>query len=96
MARYVALVNWTDQGIRNYKDTAHRGEAFGAMLESMGSRLVDLVWTLGTYDIVAIIEAPDDETMTNAMLKLGVQGNVRTTTMRAFTGEEIERIVARG
>lgn len=95
MARYVALFNWTDQGVRNDKQTTARGEAFAKLLATLNSHLVDLQWTLGPYDIVAVIEAPDDETMTAAMLRLGELGNVRSTTMRAFTSEEVDRIIAK-
>jgi uncharacterized protein with GYD domain len=93
VARYVGLISWTEQGIRNYKDTKQRADAFGSMLEGMGGKLVDLYWTLGSYDIVGIIDAPDDETVTAAMVKLGALGNVRTTTMRAFSSDEVARIV---
>jgi len=95
MARYVGLITWTDQGIRNFKDTAKRGEAFASLLEGLGGKVVELYWTLGAYDLVGIIEAPDDETATAAMLKLGALGNVRTTTLRAFDSDEVARIVAK-
>ncbi|MGH7685817.1 MAG: GYD domain-containing protein [Candidatus Dormibacteria bacterium] len=95
MARYVGLFNWTDQGVRNDKQTTARGEAFASLLKSLGAQLIDLHWTLGPYDIVAVMEAPDDETMTAAMLKLGEGGNVRSTTMRAFTSEEVDKIIAK-
>ena len=93
MGRYVGLVNWTDQGIRNYKDTRQRAEAFGAMLQGLGGRLVDVYWTQGPCDIVVIIDLPDDEAATAAMLRVGALGNVRTTTMRAFSSDEMARIV---
>jgi uncharacterized protein with GYD domain len=93
VARYVGLISWTDQGIRDYKDTTQRAEAFASMLQGLGAKLVDIYWTQGPYDIVGVIDAPDDETVTAAMLRVGALGNVRTTTMRAFTADEVARIV---
>ncbi|MEU6593528.1 GYD domain-containing protein [Streptomyces sp. NPDC046881] len=95
MPTYVALLSWTDQGIRHYKDTAKRAEAFGSAVEKLGAKLLSVYWTVGPYDLVAIIEAPDDETATAALLQLGGVGNVRTTTLRAFGREEMERIIAK-
>lgn len=95
MPAYVALINWTEQGVRGFKDTRDRADAFRVLLERMGAKLTALYWTLGAYDIVGIIEAPDDETATAAMVKLGSLGNVRTTTMRAFTADEVARIIAK-
>lgn len=95
MARYIGLFNWTDQGIRNDKETTHRGEAFHKLLQSQGGELVDLHWTLGPYDVVAVMEAPDDEAIAAVMLKLGSLDNVRSLTMRAFTSSEVDSILAK-
>jgi uncharacterized protein with GYD domain len=95
VATYVTLLNWTDQGIRDYRDTEQRADAFAAALESLGARLVNLYWTVGPHDLVAIVEAPDDETATAALLRLGALGNARTTTLRAFGREEIEGVIAK-
>ncbi|MEU0387194.1 GYD domain-containing protein [Streptomyces chartreusis] len=95
MPTYVTLLNWTDQGIRNYKDTAKRAEAFGSAVQKLGAKLVSVYWTVGPYDLVAIVEAPDDETATAALLQLGGAGNVRTTTLRAFGREEMEGIITK-
>ncbi|MEU2930057.1 GYD domain-containing protein [Streptomyces sp. NPDC007251] len=95
MPTYVSLLNWTDQGIRNYKDTAKRAEAFGAAVEKLGAKLLNIYWTVGPYDLVAVVEAPDDETATAALLQIGGVGNVRTTTLRAFGREEMDRIVGK-
>lgn len=95
MPTYIALLNWTDQGIQNYKETAKRAEAFGAAAQKLGAKLLDIYWTVGPYDLVAVVEAPDDETATAALLKLGGVGNVRTTTLRAFGREEMDRIIAK-
>ncbi|MEU9439658.1 GYD domain-containing protein [Streptomyces sp. NPDC048304] len=95
MPTYVSLLNWTDQGIRNYKDTAKRAEAFGAAVEKVGAKLLNIYWTVGPYDLVAVVEGPDDETATAALLQIGGVGNVRTTTLRAFGREEMDRIVGK-
>jgi uncharacterized protein with GYD domain len=95
MPTYVTLLNWTDQGIRDYKDSAKRSEAFAAAAQKLGVTLSQLYWTVGSYDLVAVVEAPDDETATAALLQLGGAGNVRTTTLRAFGREEMDRIIAK-
>ncbi len=82
MATYVSLISWTDQGIKAFKDTLDRAEAGKELAAKFGGSLKEIYWTLGPYDIVTIIEAPDDEAVTAAMLKLGALGNVRTTTLR--------------
>ena len=93
MPTYVTLVNFTDQGIRNFKDTPKRARAFMDLAEQMGGKVKDIYWTLGPYDIVVITEAPDDETATAAALKNASLGNVRTTTLRGFDIKEIETII---
>lgn len=95
MPTYVTLLNWTDQGIRNYKDTAKRVEAFDSAAHKLGAKLLSIYWTVGPYDLMAVVEAPDDETATAALLQLGGVGNVRSTTLRAFGREEMERIIAK-
>jgi len=95
MSTYIALLNWTDQGIRAYQETASRADAFAATLEKLGAKLVSLYWTVGPYDIVAIVEAPDAETITAGLLQVGALGNIRSTTLRAFDKDEMTRIVAR-
>ncbi|MFC4501836.1 MULTISPECIES: GYD domain-containing protein [Streptomyces] len=95
MPAYVTLLNWTDQGIRNYKDTAKRAEAFAVAAQKLGGKILSLYWTVGSYDLVAVVEAPDDETATAVLLQLGGVGNVRTTTLRAFGPEEMDRIIAK-
>jgi uncharacterized protein with GYD domain len=95
MPTYVLLVNWTDQGVRTAKDTVDRYEASRQNLGKMGVTIRDTYWTIGPYDIVSIAEAPDDETMTGAALAISGEGNVRTTTLRAFTADETRGIVAK-
>jgi uncharacterized protein with GYD domain len=95
MATYVNLFNWTDQGIKNFKDTVKRVGAAEEAMGKLGVTIRDLYWTQGPYDVVAISEAPDDEAGTASLLALGSQGNVRTVTLRAFNREEMSRIIER-
>jgi uncharacterized protein with GYD domain len=95
MATYVSLINWTDQGVRGFKDTVDRAEAGKQLAAKFGGSLKEIYWTIGLYDIVAVSEAPDDETATAFALALASQGNVRTTTMRAFGAGEMAGIVAK-
>ena len=95
MAMYVSLIKFTDQGIRNIKDTLKRTEAAMAEAEKMGMKIVDQFWTMGAYDVVVLLDAPDGTTMTAFVLKAGSLGNVKTQTMRAFRREEMEGILAK-
>ena len=95
MPAYVALIDWTDQGVRDFKDTVDRYEAAESPFQSLGVRFTDIWWTLGTHDIVATIEAPDDETLAAALLSVAAQGNIRTTTLRAFTREEMRSVIGK-
>ena len=93
MATYIALMQYTDQGIRNVKDTTKRAAAASELAAKMGVKFIELFWTLGHYDLAILAEAPDDETMTAVMLKLAVLGNVKSQTLRAFRSHEIETIL---
>ena len=95
MAMYVSLLQFTEQGVRNFKDTTKRASAATAAAEKMGVKVKDSFWTLGAYDVVLLLDAPNDETITAFALKLASQGNVKTQTMRAFPREEMEKILAK-
>ena len=95
MAMYVSLLQFTEQGIRNVKDTIKRAAAATAEAEKMGLKVTDSFWTMGAYDVVLLLDGPDDATMTAFALKLGALGNVKTQTMRAFRREEMEAILAK-
>ena len=94
MAAYVVLFNWTEQGIKGYRDSASRAEAAREQWKQSGIELKDLYWTIGPYDLVGVVEAPSDEALTSALLALGAQGNVRTTTLRAFTAEQFSQLAS--
>ena len=95
MASYVCLIQFSDQGIRNIQDTVKRGDAAIAQAQKMGVNIVEEYWTMGAYDAVVIVEAPDDETMSAFMLKVGSLGNVKGQTLRAFRRNEMEAILAK-
>ncbi len=95
MPTYVALLNFTDQGIRTVRDTLHRADMAAELAQQYGARLVQIYWTVGPYDIVLIIEAPDDESATALLLEAGSLGNIRSTTLRAYGREEMRGIIER-
>lgn len=93
MATFVSLINWTDQGIRTYPETLRRADAVDELLQRLGGGLKEAYWTMGNHDIVLVLEAPDDETATAALLRSGSWGNGRTQTLRAFSREEMQGIL---
>ena len=95
MPKYVSLLNWTEQGIKGFKDTVDRAESARKVAADMGGS-IEIHWTVGEVDMVAISEFPDDETATRFLLKVGSLGNVRSRTMRAFDADEMSRIVGSG
>ena len=95
MPTYVVLGNFTDQGIRNIKDTPKRAEAVKAMCQAAGVTMKEIYWTLGQYDLVAVFEAPDDTAITALGLNIGKLGNVRTQTLRAYTADDMKGILAK-
>lgn len=95
MPTFITLVSWTDQGIRNVKQTVERAEAMKALAQKMGVTVKDIYWTLGQYDVVTILEAPDAETVSALHLSAASLGNVRTQTLQAFSAEEMRRILAK-
>ncbi|MHB1568050.1 MAG: GYD domain-containing protein [Solirubrobacteraceae bacterium] len=93
MATYVTLINWTDEGAHNFKDTVDNGKALTELVNGHGAALERIIWTLGGYDAVAIMSAPDDETAAAISLAAAEGASMRTTTLRAFESDEVERIV---
>ena len=93
MPTYVMLMKWTEQGAKDARNAPNRQEPGHAALEQAGGRMIGSWWTQGAYDAVAVVELPDDETASAAALALGIQGNVRTETMRAYGREEMLRIL---
>jgi uncharacterized protein with GYD domain len=95
MAMYVVLANFTDQGVKNVKDSPKRADAFKELAKSSGATVKDLYWTLGQYDIVATVDAPDDKVITALGLTLAKAGNVRTQTLRAFSAADMGAILSK-
>jgi uncharacterized protein with GYD domain len=94
MPTYISLLNFTDQGIRTVKETIQRADSAAELAQQNGGSL-QVYWTVGPYDLVAILEAPDDETATAFLLEVGSRGNIRTTTLRAYDRDEMSSILGR-
>jgi len=94
MATYISLCKFTDQGLKNIKGTTDRAAAFRAAAADGGVKIKDFYWTMGTYDIVLISEAPDDETYTKHVLKVAMAGNIVAHTLKGFDAAQMSRIVA--
>jgi len=95
MATYVSLIHWTDQGIRNFRDTAQRADDYARLVEKSGGRVRELLWTVGEYDIVSVSDFPDEETAAAALLRVGSAGNIRSATLRAFDAEQMAGVIER-
>ncbi len=95
MATYISLISFTDQGIRNVKQSPERAQAFRDMVEKAGATVKAIYWTLGNYDIVAITDVPDDATAMTLLLTTGSLGNIRTQTLKGFSAEEMAPILAK-
>lgn len=95
MPTYIALIDWTEQGVQNFKDTVDRYEAARGQLETLGVTFKDIYWTLGAHDIVGVLDAPDDETLSAGLLAVAAQGNLRTTTLRAFDANEMRGVIGK-
>ncbi len=93
MATFITTIKFTDKGLQGIRETGKRATAFKAAAKKMGVKVTGIYWTLAPFDGVIIFDAPDDETATAAMLSLSAQGNVTTTTARAFAAGEIEKVV---
>jgi|SRR5215210_5433113 len=93
MPTYISLLNWTDQGIRNVRETVQRYERSQQMQEKHGVRLQQIYWTVGPHDLIAIAEAPDEQSITAFFLELASAGNLRTTTLRAYDRGEMSEIL---
>lgn len=93
MSTFIALLDYTDQGIRNIRDSPHRADQFNEMAERAGAKILGQYWTIGSHDGVLILEAPSDEVAASILLALGASGNVRTTTLRAFEWAEAQGLI---
>jgi uncharacterized protein with GYD domain len=94
MAKYVLLLQYTDQGIRGIKDTTKRAAVFrGEIADKFGVKVSELLWTLGQYDMVVLADAPNDEAMAACSLSVAKLGNVKVQTLRAFQASEVDGLL---
>lgn len=94
MATYITLVNYTQKGMENIRESPNRLDAAKKVFEARGAKIKDFFLVMGRYDIVLVSEAPDDESVAKVTLALGGAGAVRTETFRAFTESEYREIIA--
>ena len=95
MATYILLATYTEQGIKGIKDTVKRTDTVKELARKDGATMKESYWTLGAFDVVGVFEAPDDETMTAFALSVAKLGNVKTQTLRAFSGKEMAGIIGK-
>ena len=95
MPTFVVLAEFTDQGIRNVKETISRAESFKQMAAMAGIKIKNMYWTLGRHDLIAICDVPDDESATALSLSVSSRGNVRCETLRAFSFDEMKNILTK-
>jgi uncharacterized protein with GYD domain len=93
MARYIMLTNWTEQGIKNVKESPKRLDAAKALAKKLNGEIVEFYMTTGAHDMVLILDAPDDEAAAKFALSVGSGGNIRTTTLKAFSEKSYRAIV---
>ena len=93
MSFYILLWNYTDQGIKNVKESPKRADAFKSKLENAGGKLIETYYTFGKYDGVSVVEAPNDEALMSCLLSIESQGNARTVTLKAFSYDEATKII---
>ena len=94
MPTYIALLNWTQQGASKISASPKRLDAGRKAFKKVGAEIKDVYLTMGRYDLVCVIEAPDDESYAKALLGLASQGNVSTETLKAFSEDEYRKIIA--
>jgi len=95
MVTYIVLAKFTEQGIRNAKESPKRADAFKQLAKTVGVTVKEIFWTVGRYDIVTIVESPDEPSAMTLNLSLGALGNVRTETLRGFSAAEMKTIIGK-
>lgn len=95
MPAYISLVNWTDEGVKNVKESPERLDAFKKAVQNADGKVVGFYLTMGRYDMVVITEGPSDEVVASQMLSTASKGSVRTETMKAFTEDEYREIISK-
>ncbi len=95
MATFISLVNFTEHGARDFKSSPDRAAKFKAIAQKGGVTVKEIYWTMGAYDVVMIMEAPDDKTIGSVLVSLASLGNVITQTMRGFDMAEMKDIISK-
>ena len=95
MATYILLANFTEQGLRNVKDTTKRADAVKEAGKKLGVNMKEIYWTMGPYDIVVVAEAPDDASISAYALATGMAGIIRGQTLRAYSRDEMNAVLTR-
>lgn len=95
MATFISTIKFTGQGIQAIGETTKRAAKLKSAAKKMGVKVKEIYWTLGDHDGVLVLDAPDDETATALLLHIGSQGNVQTSTSRAYTAAEMEKVLAK-
>lgn len=95
MVTYVALMNWTEKGVADVKNTTQRAAAAKEIASRFGVNMREILWTVGAYDTVCILESNDEQAMTAFALAMAKQGNIRSASMRAWTSAEMDQILAK-
>jgi uncharacterized protein with GYD domain len=95
MPTFITTIKFTQQGMKGIRDTTKRAAAAKATARKLGAKVKDIYWTMGDYDGVLIFEAPDDETATTFLLNVAAAGNAQTSTLRAFSADEMDKLLAR-
>ena len=96
MATFIALLDYTDQGVQGLRESPQRADAFNEYAEKAGVEIVGQYWTIGSHDGVLILDAPSDEAAASLLLHLAESGNVRTTTLRAYEWAEAQELISGG
>jgi uncharacterized protein with GYD domain len=94
MPHYISLVNWTDQGIRSVKESPKRADSVSALATKLGAKM-QIFYTMGDYDVIALTEAPSDEIAMQLLFEIGRLGTVRTKTLKAWTATEASKVIAK-
>jgi uncharacterized protein with GYD domain len=95
MPRYIVLYRFSDQGLKNVKDTVKRAKDIRKQNEDRGFKVIGTYWTQGQYDLVSIVEAPDEQAMVAGLFNIAQAGNVHSETLRAFSDAEMEEALKR-
>ncbi len=93
MAKYVALINWTEKGVREVKESPARADLARKLAKELGGEMQQLYMTMGAYDLVAVLEMPDDEAAAKFALKSAAGGHIRTSTLKAFDETAYRKII---